>query len=129
MKKTVFLLIGIVSVATSCQSAPLGHSWFSGKAFLDANNNGQIDSADTPLKGAVFIARDARGAEYGNFTDADGSAIVQSIAPATYPVILRMNPPEGSNLVLIGPTEVVLKEESGSRAEFLFAKQPVTPLR
>ncbi len=67
MKKTVFLLIGIMSVATSCQFAqtptflPLpGHSWFSGKAFLDANNNGQIDSADTPLQRALFIARDAR---------------------------------------------------------------------
>ncbi len=117
------------SVTTPTPPLWIGDAFFFGEAFVDVNSNGEIDSADTPLQRAVFIARDARGAEFGDFTDADGRATVEYPGGAVYPVILRMKPPEGSNLVLIVPTEVVLKDAAGSSAKFLFAKQPVTPSR
>ncbi len=106
---------------TSTPPAPPGDTFFFGQAFVDANGNGQIDAADTLLPGAVFIAWDARGAEFGGVTNAEGRAVVSFPGRSVYPVTLRLQPPAGSAFVLVGPAEVVTREASDNRASFLLA--------
>jgi hypothetical protein len=115
---------GLFPPATPTSPAPLGDTFFFGQAFIDANGNGQIDAADTPLSGVMFIARDARGAEFGGVTSAEGRAVVSFPGHSVYPVTLRLQPPAGSAFVLIGPPEVVVEEASDNRASFLFAPKP-----
>lgn len=97
----------------------MADSFFYGKAFVDANGNDQIDPDDPPLKGALFIATDARGLSGGDWTKADGHAMAWWPSGSEYPITLRMEPPDGSGYTIIGPEEVVL-EEWDSSAEFLF---------
>ena len=122
------LILGVflatVLMMTSCAPKPaqpvLGDSFFSGQAFLDANGNGQLDPADTPLKDATFIVRLQGGGEFGGTTDGKGNAFVTIPGGVQYPVTLRMEPPKGSPLVLIGPAEIVAKDASATNAKFLF---------
>jgi hypothetical protein len=97
----------------------LSDSFFSGHALIDSNGNGTADDSDMPLQGALFTATDARGANGGGFTDKDGSAQAWWPGESHYPVTLHMEPPEGSSLVIIGPSDVILEEFSSS-ATFLF---------
>jgi hypothetical protein len=99
----------------------LADSFFSGQAFVDANNNGKVDDADTPLQGATLIARDGRGAEFGATTNAQGRAFVTIPGGSQYPVTLRMQPPRDNPLPLIGPAEVVLQAPTGDNIQFLFS--------
>ena len=46
----------------------MADSFFYGYAYIDANGNGQLDTDDPPLEGALFVATDSRGANGGDFT-------------------------------------------------------------
>ncbi|HET7142525.1 MAG TPA: hypothetical protein VFI68_00785 [Anaerolineales bacterium] len=98
-------------------------SFFSGYAFLDANGNGQLDSADTPLKDAIFIVQFEGGAEFGALTDQTGNAFVTIPSAVQYPVTLFMKPPEDGPFTLIGPLSIVLQETASEKASFLFASK------
>jgi hypothetical protein len=120
------LLLTLAVNACATQATPptvevLADSFFSGQAFVDVNNNGYFDSADTPLEGATFLARDDRGAEFGDTTDGKGSAFLTIPGGAKYPVILRMELPVDNTLPLISPAEVVLQSTSGETILFLFS--------
>jgi hypothetical protein len=95
-------------------------SFFSGQAYFDANNNGEIDETDSPLQGATFIARDDRGAEFGALTDSQGAAFITFPGGSQYPVTLRMEPPKESALLRVDPSEMVLQAASGNNIQFLF---------
>ena len=101
----------------------LADSFFSGYAFLDVNRNEQIDSADTPLKDAIFIVQFEGDLEFGALTDETGNAFVIIPAAIRYPVTLFMKPPEDSALTLIGPPSIVLQETASEKAIFLFASK------
>jgi hypothetical protein len=104
--------------------APMVDSFFYGYAYLDANNNGQIDESDTPLSDVQFTANDANGASAGGKTDSEGRAMAWWPSESQYPVTLRMTPMQGYTLV--GPEEVDL-EQGASNAKFLFTASVITP--
>ena len=128
-RMTIFLSIISLSISACNALSPtptpavLADSFFSGYAFVDANGNGQIDSADTPLKDAIFIVQLEGGAEFGGLTDESGNAFVLIPAAVTYPVTLMMKPPAESAFTLIGPPSIVLQEKAGEKANFLFASK------
>ncbi len=97
--------------------APMVDSFFYGYAYLDANNNGQVDESDPPLTGFQFTATDANGATAGGKTDAEGRAMAWWPSESQYPVTLQMAPLQGYTLV--SPGEAVL-EQGASNAKFLF---------
>jgi len=117
------LTLPIPSGTPSPSPAILVDTFFYGYAYLDTNHNGEIDTADTPLAGAIFSATDANGLSTHGITGADGLAMAWWPAESEYPVTFRMQPPEGSGLVIIGKAEVTIHE--GSNAKFLF-NQPAT---
>lgn len=130
MKRTLaFLSIFALSISACNALSPtptpvvLADSFFSGYAFVDANGNGQIDSADTPLKNAIFIVQFEGGAEFGALTDETGNAFVTIPAAVRYPVTLFMKPPKDSTLVLVGPLSVVREKATGDKAIFLFTSK------
>lgn len=94
---------------------------FFGRAYVDANGNGQIDPSDPPLAGAMFTARDARGVVASGITASDGHATASIPDVAVRPITLQMQPPKGSSYILIGPQEIVGADVSSS---FLFALPP-----
>ena len=98
----------------------MADAFFFARVFVDTNGNGQIDPTDSPLKGAVFTATDARGASSGGITDDQGRATAWFPGGGVkYPVTLRSRPPKDSAYTVIGPSEVVLQK--GTSADFLFA--------
>ena len=125
----VFLSILSLSISACNAASPtptpavLADSFFSGYAFVDVNGNGQIDSADTPLKDAIFIVQIEGGAEFGGLTDESGNAFVLIPAAVTYPVTIMMKPPAESAFTLIGPPSIVLQEIASEKASFLFASK------
>jgi hypothetical protein len=125
----VFLSILSLSISACNAVSPtptpvvLADSFFSGYAFVDVNGNGQIDSADTPLKDAIFIVRLEGGAEFGGLTDESGNAFVLIPAAVAYPVTLMMKPPAESAFTLIGPPSIILQEIASEKANFLFASK------
>jgi len=100
---------------------PIVDSFFSGYAFLDINNNGQLDSEDTPVENAAFIVTLQFGGEVGAFTDKTGYAFIVAPGGVDYPVKMRMEPPKDSTLRLIGPSELT-HELSDEAPKFLFSK-------
>ena len=125
----VFLSILSLSIS-ACNAVPtaptpvvLADSFFSGYAFVDVNGNGQVDSADMPLKDAIFIIQLEGGAEFGDLTDESGNAFVLIPAAVAYPVTLMMKPPAESAFTLIGPPSIILKEIASEKASFLFASK------
>ena len=110
------------TVPTLTRTPPpvMGDAFFFGRVFVDMNGNGQIDPTDSPLKGAVFTATDARGASSGGITDDQGRATAWFPGGGVkYTVTLRSRPPKDSAYTVIGPSEVVLQK--GTSADFLFA--------
>ena len=97
----------------------MADSFYYGKAYIDANRNGQIDPDDPPLEGALFTATDASGASGGGWTNGKGSAMAWWPSDSRYPVTLQIQPPKGSGYIVIGKDQVVLLEWDTS-AEFLF---------
>ena len=130
MKRT-FAFISIFALSLSACNAlsptptpvVLANSFFSGYAFVDANGNGQIDSADTPLKNAMFIVQLEGGAQFGALTDETGNAFVTIPAAVRYPVTLFMKPPKDSTLTLVGPLSIVREKATGDKATFLFTSK------
>lgn len=99
--------------------------FFFGRAYLDTNGNGALDADDPPLEGAVLIARDAKGAESGGVTGANGAATAWYPGGITYPVTLTMRPAEDSDCRLIGPEKVRMDNVgSGGAEDFLFTCAP-----
>jgi hypothetical protein len=116
----IFALSACTPQKTRQPSDVIADSFFSGRAYLDANNNGEKDDADTPLQGATFIARDDRGAEFGALTDSQGAAFITFPGGSRYPVTLRMEHPKESPLYRVDPAEIVLQAASGDNFQFLF---------
>ena len=122
----ILLACALPTTAPTLTRTPLpvmGDAFFFARVFEDTNGNGQIDSTDSPLKGAVFSATDARGASSGGITDDQGRATAWFPGGGVkYPVTLRGRPPKDSAYTVIGPSEVVLQK--GTSADFLFASPP-----
>ncbi|GAB4484108.1 MAG: hypothetical protein OHK0031_08060 [Anaerolineales bacterium] len=127
MLKRLILLIGFSLLGwTACSTATpapaaASDSFFSGQAWLDANANGQIDAQDTPLAGATFIVRLAKG-EFGAKTEANGRAFVTVPGPVEYPITLTMQAPAASGLILLEPAVLMLPAATGESAQFLFGQ-------
>jgi hypothetical protein len=99
------------------------YSYFSAYAFLDANGNGQPDSADTPLEDATFIVTLGGGTEFGDQTDDTGYAFISIPASVEYPVTVRMEAPKESALKAIEPSQITLSEATGETIQFLFSSR------
>ncbi len=119
-----FNLIIFLLLAAACSgpvpATPTPHiladTFFSGKAFIDVNNNQEIDSTDLPLAGAQYVVAGWRAS-----TDSNGYASVVIPGGWDQPVVAHMAPPEGSDYSLIGPNEVILQNGKTTSADFLFA--------
>jgi hypothetical protein len=106
--------------------AILADTFFTACAYLDANHNDQIDSDDPALKGARFVVALSEGFQFGATTLAYGCGTVVvpgGLSEQSWPVTVRMEPPEGSGYQLVSPAEVVLQYPKG-HANFLFAPAP-----
>jgi acetyl esterase/lipase len=88
---------------------------FSGYAFIDSNGNGELDDSDRPLEGAKFNL-----SGFGEITDKNGFAMVLIPGKWDQPVSARMDPPEGSDYVLVGAAEQMLQNGVKNRADYLF---------
>ena len=99
------------------------HSYFSAYAFLDANGNGEVDPADTPVKDATFIVTLPGGTEFGEPTDETGYAFITIPAEVEYPVTLRMGAPQDSMLKAIEPSTITLLGPAGETIQFLFSSK------
>ena len=97
-------------------------TFFYGHAYLDSNNNREIDPDDEPVQGALFTA-----AGFRNETDISGNAMIVIPDGLDYPVTASMVPPEGTNYSLISPTEVTLQYGIQDSADFLFASSTAIP--
>ena len=125
---TLFLLLVTTTGCNFPASTPTptvqvyADSAFSGYAFLDANFNGQLDEADTPLAGATFYVGIDGVRAVGEITDEDGYAFILIPASVEYPVTLSMDAPQDSDLKLIGPAEVTFSPGDES-PKFLFSSK------
>lgn len=109
-----------LSTATEPVAAlPPAPAIFSGRAYVDANSNQELDKSDPPLAEAQLLA-----GGYSDLTDESGYAQVVIPGGWSQPLSVRMLPPADSSYVLIGPAEVELQEGSRTEAEFLFAALP-----
>lgn len=99
------------------------HTAFSASAFLDANGNGQVDSADTPIKDATFIVALPGGTEFGDQTDDAGYAFISIPAAVEYPVTLRMEAPKDSLWKAIEPSTITVPAATGETIQFLFSSE------
>jgi len=97
-------------------------------AFIDENHNGEIDDADLPIEGARFVVTLAMGGEMSTETYTDGCAHLvipvsgmEDADEKIHPATVRMIPPEGSHLRVIGEEEVILVDQA-SRHDFLFER-------
>ena len=124
------LAISILSIATMTGCAPepttptiqpIVDSFFSGYAYLDVNGNRELEPDDMPVENAAFIVTLQFGGEVGAFTDETGYAFIVVPGGADYPVKMRMEPPEDSNLTLIGPSEIT-HELADEAPKFLFSE-------
>ncbi len=101
----------------------LADTFFYGHAYVDANGNGEIDSQDPGLEGAVFeVSLNDEGGSAAS-TGKDGSALIVipgGVSKAGWPVRARMRPPPDTDYKLVGPEEIVLEYPQVS-ADFLFA--------
>lgn len=129
MKLVILVTIAAILLTGACvplrptPSDPtiLADAFFHGRAYVDANGNGQVDSDDPPLQGAYFNAADARRIDSGGLTNSEGFAMAWFPGSgATYPMTLRMQAPNDSTYVLIGLQEVVLQKGESAIPDFLF---------
>jgi len=101
---------------------PIVDSFFSGYAFIDTNDNGELDEDDAPLENAMFIVTLQFGGEVGALTDKTGYAFIVAPGGADYPVTMRMEPPKDSTLKLIGPSEII-HDLADENPKFLFSSK------
>lgn len=99
--------------------------FFHGCAYVDANGNGEIDTDDEPLKGAMLLVSLKGRAGFGAPTASNGCATIVvpgGLNKESWPVTLSINPPtEDAGLELVKPTEHVL-EYPDSSGDFLFSR-------
>jgi acetyl esterase/lipase len=98
-------------------------TFFFGHAYIDSNNNGALDPADSPLQGALFVAAGFRAK-----TDASGVATVVIPGGWDDPITASMAAPEDGGYRLIGPDQVELQSGEQTSADFLFALTESTPV-
>ena len=104
----------------------LADTFFFGCAYLDSNSNGEIDPDDQSVEDALFVVTLREGIGFGDSTTARGCAMVVvpgGLSEESWPVTVRMEPPEETSYELVGPAEVVLEYPDG-HADFLFANPP-----
>ena len=129
MKRTVFLpLLALILSTLSCNLAlpeqmkptPTPQVYtdtlFSGYAFIDSNNNGELDLDDKALEDALFLIEG-----FWEKTDSSGRALITIPVGLDELVSTSMQAPEGSSYILITQTEVILESGKKNSAEFLFA--------
>jgi len=127
MKKLAILLLLLITIAGCAaqtptpDTRPIVDAFFSGYAYLDVNDNGEIDSEDTPIENAMLIVTLQGGFETGGLTDKTGYAFITVPGGVDYPVTLRMEAPKDSALKLIGPSSVTYP--SDEQANFLFSSK------
>jgi hypothetical protein len=100
---------------------PLVDSAFSGYAYLDVNNNGELDEEDAPLEGATFYVAINGVRAFGAATDKNGYAFILIPSSVEYPVTLSMDAPKDSNLKSVGFSEVSYMP-ADETPKFLFSK-------
>ncbi len=127
MQHVISLLILGALCLPACSAAPetpspaaIQESFFSGRAVVDTNRDGQLDAGDAPLKDATFIVQLKGGAEFGGQTNEDGDAYVTIPGPIEYPVNLVMRPPKDSVYIPVGSTTITVDRPGGGNANFLF---------
>jgi len=125
LRLTFTLLLGMLGLMACTTATPtptsVSDSFFSGQAWLDVNTNGQIDAQDIPLPQATFLVRLSKG-EFGANTDSSGKAFVTVPGPVEYPVIVTMQAPKDSGLVLLEPSIRTLQAATGESSQFLFGQ-------
>lgn len=97
-------------------------TFFSGCAYLDSNDNGEIDPDDLLLEDAMFVVTLNGGAGFGGLTSENYCATVTvpgGLDEKFWPVTVRMEPPEGTGYQLVSPAEIVV-EYPEDHADFLF---------
>ena len=126
--KLAFIIL-LIATITGCAPKPatptiqaIVDSFFSGYAFLDANNNGELDPEDMPVENAMFIVTLQFGGEVGGLTDKTGYAFIVAPGGVDYPVKMRMESPKYSTLKLIGPSEIT-HELADENPKFLFSSK------
>jgi hypothetical protein len=115
-------------MAATPTSGVLADTFFGGCAYLDSNGNGEIDAVDQVVEGARFVVTLREGIGFGATTSTRGCATVVvpgGLREESWPVTVRMEPPEESTYELVSPAEVVLQFPYGS-ADFLFAEAPAS---
>ena len=129
MRNITLVIVLVLIVITGCAPEPatptvqaLVDSFFSGYAYLDVNGNGELDPEDTPVENAMFIVTLQFGGEVGAPTDKTGYAFIVAPGGVEYPVKMRMEPPKGSTLKLIGPSEITHNLED-ENPKFLFSSK------
>lgn len=120
----LFVTFLLVIAMTSCASTPteniLADSAFSTQAFLDVNDNGKIDSDDTPVENALFYVEFDGVKAFGNATDETGSAFILIPGGVEYPIDVSIEAPKDSTLKLITPSKVTVSASTGT-VQFLFS--------
>ena len=118
------LLIGISACSPAPTPAPiLADAAFSCQAFLDANGNGEIDDADTPVAGASFYVEYQGVKGFMDTTDETGNAYILIPGGLEYPVTVGIDAPKDSGLHVVGSAPAIITPETGSTAQFLFTSK------
>jgi len=115
------LAIAVTSCAPKPTEEVLVDSFFSARAFLDANDNRKIDQDDTPVANAMFYVEIQGVKAFGDATDETGNAFIIIPDDVEYPVDVIMEPPKDSALKLITPSKVSVSASTGT-VQFLFSK-------
>jgi hypothetical protein len=103
----------------------LADTFFFGCAYLDANENSVLDETDPKIPDVTFTISLAGGGGFGDRTSGDGCGMVVipgGLKETHWPVTARMQPPEGANLELVGPAEILLGYPK-THADFLFSQR------
>ena len=121
------LFVMLLLLTAGCSATPteprvLADSAFSGYAFIDVNGNGEIDSEDIPIEGAMFSVEWDGLKVFSETTDETGYAFILIPGGVEYPVNLVMEAPNDSLLKPITPSTVSVSGGMSS-AQFLFSSE------
>lgn len=89
---------GLVSASPDNDFAEVASSSIAGNVFLDQNNNGVRNGADSVIAGVTIELLDAGGTVIATtVTDVSGNYLFDGLAPGTYSVRQPTQPPQTSN--------------------------------
>jgi hypothetical protein len=122
--RILFTLL-LLATTINCSAKPtepvlLVEAVFSGRALLEVNGNGELDSQDTPIENASFYVEWDGVKVFKGITDEKGNAFILIPGGVKYPVNVIMEAPENSRLKPITPSSVTLSEPAGL-TQFLFS--------